>query len=335
MSKVQQQLSNSSSSSQSSSSLLLITNFFSFLNTNDDDDHNNSNSILYKTLLPDNKGIYFRGYPILDNGTHNNGFTVKLLKFILITYIMIGIIHIIVAQLFNDRDRSLKLWHILVFESDLIVRDCVIFFIIGRLYKKSCSGIDNIFWMVTAIMANIYFESQNFIWFLQHSVSLYEIHCIWPWELWLFVILLIPTIAIIIGLHILKGYRENTLLIKLSEMILCILFFIAPMITSNYFHLHHWYAGWLLGMHCNYNTWWSKMTMAWCWGMYINGIAVYGRDPVLTCEYAYFLTLDNRCPYISCYLDALQDENQTDIIEMVPVDWMNCSAASSSNDYMP
>ena len=74
------------------------------------------------------------------------------------------------------------------------------------------------------------------------------------------------------------------------------------------------------------------MAMAWCWGIYVNGIAVYGRDPVLTCEYAYFLTIDNRCPYISCYLEGLADVNNTDVKEMVPVDWRNCSA---TDDYQP
>ena len=77
---------------------------------------------------------------------------------------------------------------------------------------------------------------------------------------------------------------------------------------------------------------WSQLAMAWCWGMYVNGIAVYGRDPVLTCEYAYFLTLDNRCPYISCYLEGLKDVNNTKIKEMVPVDWRNCSA---TDDFHP
>eukprot|EP00536_Pseudo-nitzschia_multiseries_P015742 jgi/Psemu1/292184/fgenesh1_pg.942_\ len=71
---------------------------------------------------------------------------------------------------------------------------------------------------------------------------------------------------------------------------------------------------------------WSQLAMAWCWGMYVNGIAVYGRDPVLTCEYSYFLTIDNRCPYIACYLEGLADVNNTNITEMVPVDWRNCSA---------
>ncbi|OEU21664.1 hypothetical protein FRACYDRAFT_231805 [Fragilariopsis cylindrus CCMP1102] len=307
-----------------------------------DDDEKDENEAASASLLieKDHHRLYLFGkYPLLDNNNNNNpntnGFIIKLLKFIFVTYIMIGLIHVIVSQLFEDRDQLLKLKYILLYESDLIVRDCVIFFLVGRLYKKSSTGIDTIMFLSTVLFSNLYFESQNFIYFLQHSVSLYEIHCIWPWELWLFVLLLVPTIGTIVGLHVLKGYRENTLSIKITEMILCLLFFVAPMITSNYFHLHHWYAGWLLGMHCNYNTWWSKMSMAWCWGMYINGIAVYGRDPVLTCEYAYFLTIDNQCPYISCYLDAIQDVNQTDIKEMVPVDWRNCSAASSSGDYMP
>ena len=36
--------------------------------------------------------------------------------------------------------------------------------------------------------------------------------------------------------------------------------------------------------------------MAYCYGMYINGIAVYGRDPLLTCDYATFIIKDLNCP---------------------------------------
>jgi hypothetical protein len=91
-------------------------------------------------------------------------------------------------------------------------------------------------------------------------------------------------------------------------------------------------TGWLIGMHANFDVWWSRLAMAWCWGMYMNGIAVYGRDPVLTCEYAYFVTLDNHCPFVSCYLEALKHpENHTDVKEMVAADWRNCS----STDYLP
>jgi hypothetical protein len=89
------------------------------------------------------------------------------------------------------------------------------------------------------------------------------------------------------------------------------------------------FAGWLLGMHCNYDVWWSRAVMAWCWGMYINGIAVYGRDPVLTCEYAYFVASDNRCPFV--------DKNSSNLFTGMelflmgdnmppPDDWRNCSS---------
>ncbi|VEU42195.1 unnamed protein product [Pseudo-nitzschia multistriata] len=276
---------------------------------------------LHKTLLTD-EGIAFRGFPLLES----SGFSTKLLKFVCWTFLSICLVHLVVAQFFDDRDMFLRLSYVWKYEGDLIVRDCFVFFVVGRLWEKP--GIDHLAWMGTALVANIYFESQNYIWFLQHSVTLFQMHCMWPWELWIFALALIVSAALLILLHALKAWNERILFVKLTEMGLCILFFIAPMITSNFFHMHHWYAGWLMGMHFNYDVWWSRLAMAWCWGMYVNGVAVYGRDPVMTCEYSYFLSLDNRCPYISCYLEGLADENNTEVVEMVPVDWRNCSATT-------
>ncbi|KAL3919277.1 MAG: hypothetical protein SGILL_003834, partial [Bacillariaceae sp.] len=276
------------------------------------------------TFLPD-KALSFRGVPILEGS-----FTVKLLKFILWTFLLVAVMHVIVGKLFDDRDRSLKLWHIWVFDGELMVRDMVVFFLVGRMWRQQ--GVDHLAFVGTALAANVYFEMQNFIPFLQHSVTLYQMHCIWPWTLWVFVLVLIPSIGALVAAHVIRAYRKRVLVMKLAEITLCFFFFVAPLLPSNYFHLHHWYAGWLLGMHANFDVWWSRFAMAWCWGMYINGIAVYGRDPVLTCEYAYFLTIDNHCPYVNCYLEALEEmkkhpQNHTEhVVEMVPIDWMNCSA---------
>lgn len=44
-----------------------------------------------------------------------------------------------------------------------------------------------------------------------------------------------------------------------------IFFFMAPVMTSSYFHFHHWFAGWLIGMHANFDVWWSRAAMAYCW----------------------------------------------------------------------
>jgi len=138
--------------------------FLSFFTTHDT---NTLNNICYKTLFPDNKGIYVCGYPLLDHKNDlttnqddhhhqdqdptTNNIPIKLLKFILLTFVMIGMVHVIVAALFNDRDRALTLRHIWVFEGDLIVRDCLVFFVVGRLYHPQSMGIDHLAWMGTAL----------------------------------------------------------------------------------------------------------------------------------------------------------------------------------------
>ena len=91
-------------------------------------------------------------------------------------------------------------------------------------------------------------------------------------------------------------------------------------------------------MHANLDVWWSQATMAYFWGMYINGIAVYGRDPVLTCEYAHFVTEDQGCPAVfmghkgtewtleevgSMIWNGYNVRNSNDLH---PSDWRNCSS---------
>ena len=166
----------------------------------------------------------------------------------------------------------------------------------------------------------------------QHSFTLYEMHCVWPWQLWMFIICVIPLLFTIATAHVHYAYKKKILISKTVEMILCLVFTLGPYIGSPYFHLHHWYAGWLVGMHLNFNTWWSRLIQAWCWGLYINGIAVYGRDPVLTCGYALFISQDQRCPFVQCYLTALADpehhtghNNDTQAPMDIP-DWRNCSS---------
>jgi len=127
---------------------------------------------------------------------------------------------------------------------------------------------------------------------------------------------------------------------KIVEMLLCTCLFLLPFVTSTYFHPHHWFIGWFLGMHANYDVWWSRATMAWCWGMYIHGIATWGRDPILSCGYAYFMSRDQFCPYLQCYIDSLNGQHggepteppssnatQPPMVDFtVTPDWRNCSA---------
>ena len=214
-------------------------------------------NILHKNLLPD-QGIVIAGFPMVEGE-----FTIKLVKFVLLTFFSIAVVHKIVEHYISDRDRSMTLFHIWRFDTNLIVMDCVFFFLVGRLWKQN--GVDHLAWLLPMIVCNIYFESQAYIPWLQHSVSLFEIHCIWPWQLWLFVLILVPTIGSLVVCHVHRAWTKRVLLVKIVELSMCIFFFMAPVMSSPYFHFHHWFAGWLLGMHCNFDVWWSRAAMAYCW----------------------------------------------------------------------
>lgn len=215
------------------------------------------------------------------------------------------------------------------YEGNLIVTDALFFFVVGRLFRQR--GIDHGEWILWCLAANVYSSYITDFRMFQHSFTLYEMHCKWPWQLWVFTVLVIPLIASIAFFHFEYAWSHRMIVQKCLEMIFCCTFLLFPLITSSYFHLHHWFAGFLVGMHLNYDVWWSRAAMAWCWGCYINGIAVYGRDPVLTCAYAYFMAKTQRCPFINCYLEALEspnhmDDNNVTVTPMIPPDWRNCSS---------
>lgn len=211
----------------------------------------------------------------------------------------------------------------------MVVVDASFFFLVARLHKQR--GVDHLAFLLVTFAATLYASFITTFPFLQHSVTLYQMHCTWPPALWLFVLLLIPLIVGIILLHVNYAVNHNVFIMKFIELVLSIIFLVVPYASSPYLHLHHWYVGWLAGMHANFNTWWSRATLAWCWGLYINGIAVYGRDPVLTCGYTLFLSKQQHCPYLDCYLEGVANppvaNDTTPVVhEMKRPDWRNCSA---------
>lgn len=228
-----------------------------------------------------------------------------------------------------EHDDTLRLRDVWRYEGNLIATDAVVFFVVGRLHRQR--GVDHLAWLLWCGAANWYSSYITDFALFRHSFTPYEMHCTWPWQLWAFVLLVAPVVATVAVWHLQQAWREKIVVQKCLEMILCLTFLLLPLVTSSYFHLHHWFAGFLVGMHLNFDVWWSRASMAWCWGCYINGIAVYGRDPVLTCAYAYFMSVTQRCPFVNCYLEAMGnpdhlDSHNVSVAPMQPPDWRNCSA---------
>ncbi|VEU42193.1 unnamed protein product [Pseudo-nitzschia multistriata] len=271
---------------------------------------------------------------------------VRFAKFAGLTLASIALVRCVVVREFPDHDRYLRLWQVFFYEGDSILRDLCVFFVVGRMHLRP--GVDCIEWVLVALVANVYFECQGYLPWMQHAVTLYEMHCLWPWQLWAFAVLVACAFVGVVVAHAFVASKPSKAIawIKLAELLVCAGVFLAPVVSSPYFHLHHWFAGWLLGMHANlHDRWWSRATMAYCWGMYVNGIAVYGRDPLLTCDYARFLSEDQGCPVAPMaavgYAAPSRDgggggwwwwwpaslAGAAGVDGLQPADWRNCSSS--------
>ena len=241
-----------------------------------------------------------------------------------------------------EHREGLTLSDIWLYEGNSILLDCIVFFSVGRLYSQQLS-VDHVLWMFLAFTSSMYTSVLPKFKFLQHSVTLFEMHCVWPWQLWVFVAgFVLPACTITVVLHTVHACRHGDFTRKCLELIFSLILFLLPQGTNGSFEFHHWFAGLLLGMHANYDTWFSRATMAWCWGQYINGIAVWGRDPTLTCAYAQYISIRQGCTKESngqwlddgqmlmgsendCWanLDAIQKHDD-------PPDWRHCPTTTTS-----
>ena len=111
-------------------------------------------------------------------------------------------------------------------------------------------------------------------------------------------ILLPAIVGLWIGPHVCYAYQQGCLGPKCCELALSVLVFLVPYGGHAFFHLHHWYSAWVFGMHFNHDTWWSRLTMSILWGVYLNGIAFFGRDPILTCAVTLYQSQNQECPYL-------------------------------------
>jgi hypothetical protein len=123
----------------------------------------------HTTLLPDN-ACTIRNMSIVEGP-----FTVKLFKFVLFTFLAIGFLHWLVSHRSEHRDVHLKFWEIWVYDGNLIASDCVVFFLVGRLWKQK--GIDHLAWIGMVVLSNLYFVSQHYVSFTKHAMTMYEMSC--------------------------------------------------------------------------------------------------------------------------------------------------------------
>lgn len=238
----------------------------------------------------------------------------SFVKFSCITIVLILAIHIFVRYLDWEHDALNTLQAIVLYQSNLIWLDLVVFFVVSR-----CPlDMDSPSWLLVAITSSFFSSWITRFPFLQHSATLFEMHCSWSWKTWVYALAVLLLCLVLILHHVHYALHNKLLWNKIMEVTVtaCAMFGPSLLLAPSDFHLHHWLVGWWLGMHCNFPTIYSKLAMAWCWGMYVNGIAVYGRDPVQMCGYIDYYYQDQHC-----HADTAILHGDT------PSDWRNCSSS--------
>jgi len=249
--------------------------------------------------------------------------SVKLFKFFTVTVACLVFVHLW-ARFFEDkRDETYDLWKMVVYDGNHIALDIVVFFVVGRLYYEkndkdnendndndaaaSAAAVDTLEFVLPCIGTAL-FQSwgATHLHNLEHSITPYELKCEWTWQMYALVFGgCLPVLGGIVVKHILEARRQHIAVQKFIEFAITVAIFVGPYIGNQFFHLHHWYYAWLFGMHCNLhgkkcgeNVWWSRLTMSVLWGIYINGIAIFGRDPILTCAVTLYQSQNQECPYL-------------------------------------
>lgn len=237
----------------------------------------------------------------------------SFVKFSVITLCLVLAIHVLVRRLNWEHDALNTLEAIALYQSNLIWLDLVVFFVVCR-----CPlDLDSPSWLLVTATSSFFSSWITRFPFLQHSATLFEIHCSWSWMTWVYALVVLLICSALVIHHVRYASQNKRLLYKFAEVTLtaCAMFGPSLLLAPSDFHLHHWLVGWWLGMHCNFPTIYSKLAMAWCWGMYINGIAVYGRDPVQMCGYIDYYYEDQHC------------HAETRLHGDIPSDWRNCSSS--------
>jgi len=192
----------------------------------------------------------------------------------------------------------------ILFDSNNIIFDVVVFFVIGRFYEDTCPSVDTLRWILPSIgtaLLQSYLASNSTS--LHHSITLHDMYCFWSWQFWVLIICgAIPVLVLLVMAHLVHAAKKRATLQKILEFVLAVVIFFLPYTGSysSFFHLHHWYYALVLGMHANaHDQWWSRITQCICFGIYINGVAIYGRDPVMTCALTQYQSHAQQCPYLT------------------------------------
>ena len=251
---------------------------------------------------------------------------VRFVKLLGVAGLLLGLTRAVVVGLDLEYDHTYGVDAFLRYDVNEVVLDLLFLFIAGGLYAQPAA--DQFGFAAVAACNAFMMSVLNEIPALQHSFSLYEIHCRWSFGTFAFV----AFFGVVFGRVLLLHCRHlSTRPVELKRACLQLgsmfVLFWGPHLTDGDFHIHHWFYSWFLACQCNFTgVWWSRATQAWFFGGYLNGIAVYGRDPILVCEAAFYRASrgNGNCQFLAQLSTCIVPGTNHTASEPM-ADWWTCS----------
>ena len=159
--------------------------------------------------------------------------------------------------------------------------DVMSYFTVGRLFVRQ--GTDNFMFAFPCALGAFFMSWLGLIPALNTSLERDSIEG-WTADTWIPVAILFGLFSMVLILHAFTAYKEKLLAGRMLEVIIMSLLVLKPIASRESFHPHHWFLAWLFGCHANQRFWWSLALQGFLWGIYINGVAVWGRDGLLGCQ---------------------------------------------------
>lgn len=225
------------------------------------------------------------------------------LKLLLLTLCGIGVTRWIVCDLLAlECDTEYSMLQFLAMDVHRVCLDLTFLFFVGRMGEGSPVPVDSPLFVLAFFCGTLLPSLLNELPFLRVSVSLYQIRCKWHVSTFIFVGIVLVLIVFLVAVHVRFFWKQLSQVAKLRfvfELLIVLSVFALPrwVVSHGSFHLHHWYTQWFLALFCHWPVWWSRSLQALLLGGYVNGVAVYGHDPVLACEAAYLSASSLRCPW--------------------------------------
>ena len=174
--------------------------------------------------------------------------------------------------------------------------DTLAYFTLGRLaYRR---GVDNFAFIAPCITGACFMSWLGYIPALHVSFTADSIDSQWSNDTYVWVVVLAIVLFGFLSLSFYTAYKEGILITRAIEMGAVSALVLKPIMASPDFHPHHWFIAILLGIHINQRFWWSLTLQGFLWGVYINGIAVYGRDGLIGCDEVKYRSEDQFCPVV-------------------------------------